>query len=53
MDDDILKAFIDESFEHLADIEGDLLAIEQGGVGIDMDLVNKVYRAAHSIKGWS
>jgi two-component system chemotaxis sensor kinase CheA len=51
MDDDILKSFIDESFEHLADIEGDLLAIEQGGADIDMDLVNKVYRAAHSIKG--
>jgi two-component system chemotaxis sensor kinase CheA len=51
MEDDILKDFIDESFEHLADIEGDLLAIEQNGADIDLDLVNKVYRAAHSIKG--
>lgn len=51
MEDDILKDFIDESFEHLASIESDLLAIEQNGADIDLDLVNKVYRAAHSIKG--
>lgn len=51
MDDDILKAFIDESFEHLADIENDLLEMERAGAQVDMELVNKVYRAAHSIKG--
>lgn len=50
-DDEILQGFIEESLEHLADIENDLLAIEDGGANIDEDLVNKVFRAAHSIKG--
>jgi two-component system, chemotaxis family, sensor kinase CheA len=53
MDDDILKEFIIEAREHLATIEADLLAIEDGGADIDEDLVNKVFRAAHSIKGAS
>ncbi len=50
-DNEILQGFIEESLEHLADIENDLLAIEEGGADIDVDLVNKVFRAAHSIKG--
>lgn len=50
-DDEILQGFVEESLEHLADIENDLLAIEEGGEDIDEDLVNKVFRAAHSIKG--
>ncbi|NOQ46267.1 MAG: response regulator [Desulfobulbaceae bacterium] len=50
-DDEILQGFIEESLEHLADIENDLLAIEEGRADIDVELVNKVFRAAHSIKG--
>jgi two-component system chemotaxis sensor kinase CheA len=50
-DDEILLAFIEESIEHLADIENDLLAIEKRGADIDEEQVNKVFRAAHSIKG--
>ncbi len=50
-DDEILQGFVEESLEHLADIENDLLAIEEAGANIDEDLVNKVFRAAHSIKG--
>lgn len=50
-DDEILQGFIEESLEHLADIENDLLAIEENGADIDVELVNKVFRAAHSIKG--
>jgi len=50
-DDEILQGFIEESLEHLADIETDLLAIEAAGQNIDEELVNKVFRAAHSIKG--
>ncbi len=50
-DDEILKAFIEESLEHLTDIEADLLAVEKRGADIDEDLVNKVFRAVHSIKG--
>ena len=50
-DDEILQGFIEESLEHLADIENDLLAIEETAENVDDDLVNKVFRAAHSIKG--
>ncbi|MFC1863477.1 chemotaxis protein CheW [Thermodesulfobacteriota bacterium] len=50
-DDDTLRLYIEESGEHLADIENDLLAIESAGADIDEELVNKVFRAAHSIKG--
>jgi len=49
--DETMHLFIDESLEHLADIQNDLLAIEASGANIDENLVNKVYRAAHSIKG--
>jgi len=49
--DETMHLFIDESLEHLADIQNDLLAIEADGADIDENLVNKVYRAAHSIKG--
>jgi two-component system chemotaxis sensor kinase CheA len=50
-DDETLQMYLEESREHLADIETDLLAIEENGADIDETLVNKVYRAAHSIKG--
>jgi len=50
-DDDTLQMYIEESCEHLEDIENDLLAIEKAGSDFDTDLVNKVFRAAHSIKG--
>jgi len=53
MDDELLKEFINECREHLDTIETDLLTIEEGGAEIDLDLVNKVFRAAHSIKGGS
>jgi two-component system chemotaxis sensor kinase CheA len=43
--------YVEEATEHLGDIENDLLAIEQAGADIDVELVNKVFRAAHSIKG--
>lgn len=50
-DDETLQMYIEESLEHLGDIESDLLAIEEDGADIDVDLVNNVFRAAHSIKG--
>lgn len=49
--DENLRIFIDESLEHISEIETELLAIEKGGKDIDENRVNKVYRAAHSIKG--
>ncbi len=50
-DDETLLAFIEESQEHLDGIEADLLAIEEAGANIDSELVNKVFRAVHSLKG--
>jgi two-component system chemotaxis sensor kinase CheA len=50
-DDETLQMYLEESLDHLSDIENDLLAIEEAGADINEDLVNKVYRAAHSIKG--
>ncbi|MEW6518028.1 MAG: chemotaxis protein CheW [Thermodesulfobacteriota bacterium] len=49
--DETLQSFKDESHEHLEGIENDLLAIEEAGAEIDLELVNKVFRAMHSIKG--
>ncbi|MFH1147930.1 MAG: Hpt domain-containing protein, partial [Pseudomonadota bacterium] len=50
-EEEIVKAYCDESREHLADIETDLLAIEKAGADIDEHMVNKVFRSVHSIKG--
>ncbi|MCG8637150.1 MAG: chemotaxis protein CheW [Desulfobacterales bacterium] len=50
-DDETLQMYIEESLDHLGDIESDLLTIEEGGENIDLDLVNNVFRAAHSVKG--
>lgn len=53
LDDELLQEFITEAREHLYSIETDLLTIEEQGDAVDLDLVNKVFRAAHSIKGGS
>ncbi len=50
-DDETLQMYLEESLDHLSSIENDFLTIEENGADIDEDLVNKVYRAAHSIKG--
>lgn len=50
-DTDILQDFIEEAREHLEGIESDLLTIEEAGSHIDSELVNKVFRAIHSVKG--
>ncbi len=49
--DELLKAFVDEALEHLSTIEADFLEIEKMGADIDPERINKVFRAAHSIKG--
>lgn len=51
VDDEIMTMFVDDTREHLADIELALMDMERGGADIDEELVNKVFRAAHSIKG--
>ncbi|EFL49499.1 putative CheA signal transduction histidine kinase [Solidesulfovibrio fructosivorans JJ]] len=51
MDDEIMAMFVEDTREHLADIESALMDMESDGADIDEELVNKVFRAAHSIKG--
>jgi len=51
MDEEALNIFIEESKEHLDGIEGDLLALETEGEKPDQELVNRVFRAMHTIKG--
>src|ERR1051325_2349845 len=51
LDDELVQDYLAECREHLATIETDLLAMEKGGAEIDEQIVNRVFRAAHSIKG--
>jgi two-component system, chemotaxis family, sensor kinase CheA len=39
-EDETLKLYVEESLEHLSNIENDLLAIESAGADINEDLVN-------------
>jgi two-component system, chemotaxis family, chemotaxis protein CheY len=51
LDDESAQEFLAECHEHLATIETDLLDIEGGGAEIDEELVNRVFRAVHSVEG--
>jgi len=51
LDDELAQCYLAESSEHLAAMERDLLALEIGGEEIDDELVNRVFRAVHSVKG--
>ncbi len=50
-DEQLLREFVVESQEHLSDVENQLLTLESQGDAMDVALVNKVFRAIHSIKG--
>jgi two-component system chemotaxis sensor kinase CheA len=50
-DKEMLNELIVESREHLATVEPDLLELEQVGSGVSDELINRVFRAVHSIKG--
>lgn len=51
IDDDAIQIFVEESEEHLAYVENDLLSIEKGGNEIDGELINNIFRAVHTVKG--
>src|SRR5580698_5505737 len=51
LEDEVILEYLAECREHLTTIEADLLSMEQAGAAIDEQLVNRVFRAAHSIKG--
>ena len=46
-----LKLYVEECIDHLVQVENDLLSIEEAGADVDEEIVNRVFRAAHSIKG--
>jgi two-component system chemotaxis sensor kinase CheA len=50
-DPELIQDFVIESQEHLADVESQLLSLEEVEGSIDLPLVNKVFRAIHSLKG--
>lgn len=49
-DAELLSEFVSESLQGLQNIEQDLLSLETDG-GTDKELVNRVFRAVHTIKG--
>ena len=49
--DELIASFVEEANEFLSDVENDFLAIEEAGEDVDHDLVNKVFRGIHSMKG--
>ena len=51
VDESIISDFVAESRDHLNAIEPDLLTMELGGAELSKDLLNRVFRAIHSIKG--
>src|ERR1035438_2250499 len=51
LDDELAQSYLAECGEHLAIMEKNLIAIELGGAEIDEELVNRVVRAVHSVKG--
>ncbi len=51
--DEVFLLFLEESQEHLEDIESDLLELETQQDNLDDDLLNKVFRAVHTVKGGS
>jgi len=50
-DEESLQMYVEESLEHMSNIESNLLEIEKAGEKADEEILNEVFRAAHSIKG--
>ncbi len=48
-DKEILEEFILESKQNIVEVEHDLLALEEDGA--DSEIINKMFRAIHSMKG--
>ncbi|MBN1765804.1 MAG: chemotaxis protein CheW [Sedimentisphaerales bacterium] len=48
---ELFASFVEEANEFLADVENDFLSIEEAGEQVDKELVNKVFRGIHSMKG--
>ncbi|MBI1317511.1 MAG: hypothetical protein GC168_00995 [Candidatus Hydrogenedens sp.] len=50
-DDSLVQEFITESREHLDSIEPDLLLVEEQGKAAAGEVVHRIFRAIHSVKG--
>ncbi|MBF0623813.1 MAG: chemotaxis protein CheW [Magnetococcales bacterium] len=50
-DDELLGMFVQEAVEHLETIEPDLLTLEENGPDTERDIINRLFRGVHSIKG--
>lgn len=50
---DLEKMFFEESLEHIAELERNLIKLEREGKKAGRDLVNAVFRSFHSLKGAS
>jgi len=51
LDSELADQYLTESSDHLGEVETCLLSIEKGGAEIDEELVNRAFRAIHSVKG--
>jgi two-component system chemotaxis sensor kinase CheA len=49
--DELLGMFVQEAVEHLETIEPDLLTLEENGSDTDPEIINRLFRGVHSIKG--
>ena len=51
MDQNLFKAFIDEAKDSLKDLEANLIRLEGSLESLDSELINRIFRDVHSIKG--
>jgi len=51
LDDELARDYLAESGEQLAATELDLLTLKQAGGKTDDELINRIFRAVHSVKG--
>ncbi|WP_198947887.1 Hpt domain-containing protein, partial [Magnetofaba australis] len=49
--DELLGMFVQEAVEHLETIEPDLLTLEELGENTDSEVINRLFRSVHSVKG--
>lgn len=50
-DPEMLQMFLEESNEHLGNLEPDLLELEETKDAPESELINRIFRAVHSLKG--
>ena len=50
-DQGLIREFVTETREHLESLEDDFLALEEQKANPDKELIDKVFRVIHTIKG--